>query len=97
MEKFGQNGNFCENVSEITSIDPSILYTRLIRRSGRRGLEPIPAIIGREAGYTLNRLPVHHRATQRQMRQTTCFRIITKKTFLHINKKFFLDDPANLL
>ena len=31
------------------------------------GLEPIPAVIGREAGYTLDRSPVHHRAT----RQTT--------------------------
>ena len=30
------------------------------------GLEPIPAVIGREAGYTLDRSPVHHRATQRQ-------------------------------
>jgi len=29
-------------------------------------LEPIPAAIGREAGYTLDRSPVHHRATQKQ-------------------------------
>ena len=43
---------------------PSIFYTCLFRRSGR--LEPIPAVIGREAGYTLGRSPVHHRATQRQ-------------------------------
>jgi len=35
------------------------------------GLEPIPAVIGREAGYTLDRSPVYHRATQRQTRQTT--------------------------
>ena len=35
------------------------------------GLEPIPVVIGREVGYTLDRSPVHHRATQRQMRQTT--------------------------
>jgi len=26
------------------------------------GLEPIPAVFGREAGYTLDRSPVHHRA-----------------------------------
>jgi len=26
------------------------------------GLEPIPADIGRKAGHTLDRLPVHHRA-----------------------------------
>jgi len=32
------------------------------------GLEPIPAVIGREAGYTLDRSPVHHRAIQRQTR-----------------------------
>jgi len=25
--------------------------------------EPIPAVIGQEAGYTLDRSPVHHRAT----------------------------------
>ena len=35
------------------------------------GLEPVPVVIGREVGYTLERSPVHHRATQRQMRQTT--------------------------
>ena len=38
----------------ITSIHPSIFYTRLIRRSGRGGLEPIPAVMGRKAGYTLD-------------------------------------------
>ena len=38
---------------------------------GIRGLETIPAIIGREAGYTLDRSPVHHSATQRQTRHTT--------------------------
>jgi len=33
----------------------SIFYTRLIRRSGRGGeLEPIPAVIGREVGYTVD-------------------------------------------
>ena len=34
-------------------------------------LEPIPLVIRREAGYTLDSSPVHHRATQRQTRQTT--------------------------
>ena len=33
---------------------------------GHGGLEPIPANFGREAGYTLDRSPVHRRATQRQ-------------------------------
>ena len=43
---------------------PSIHFLyRLIRWSGRGGLEPIPAVIGRKAGYTLDRSPVHHRAT----------------------------------
>ena len=30
------------------------------------GLEPIPAVVRREVGYTLDRSPVHHRARQRQ-------------------------------
>jgi len=30
-------------------------------------LESIPAVIGWEAGYTLDKSPVHHRATQRQL------------------------------
>jgi len=29
---------------------------------GRRGLEIIPAVFGREMGYTMDRPPVHHRA-----------------------------------
>jgi len=38
------------------SIHPSIFYTRLISVSRvARGLEPIPAVIGRKAGYTLDR------------------------------------------
>jgi len=43
-------------------IHPFIFYTRLF--------QPIPAVIGRKVGYTLDRLPVHHRATQRQTRHT---------------------------
>jgi len=40
------------------------------------GLEPIPAVIGREAGYTLDRSPVHHRATQRQTTSRSLLRTI---------------------
>ena len=48
-----------------TKIHPSIFYTRLIRRSGRGGgLEPIPAVIAREAGYTLDRTPVKQKSQQ---------------------------------
>jgi len=45
-------------------ISPSIhfLYRQSVGRVAG-GLEPIPAIIGRKAGYTLDRSPVHHRAT----------------------------------
>jgi len=45
-------------VTSVFYIHPSIFYTRLIQF--RIGLEPIPAVIGREAGYTLDRSPVHH-------------------------------------
>jgi len=38
--------------SSMHSIHPSILYTRLIRRSGGRGVEPIPAVIGCEVRGT---------------------------------------------
>ena len=44
-------------------VHPSIFYTRLIQFRAAGGLEPIPAVIGREARYTLDRSPVHHRAT----------------------------------
>jgi len=52
---------------------PSIhfLYPLNLSVGSWGGLEPIPAAIGREAGYTLDRSSVHHRATQRQTRQTT--------------------------
>jgi len=69
---------------------PAIFYTRLIRRSGRRGLEPIPAVIGRGVGLTLDRLPVHHRATQRQTRQTTAH------THTHTLLRTILKTPINL-
>ena len=48
-----------------------IFYTHLIQFRVTGELEPIPAVIGREAGYILDRLPVHHRATERQTRRTT--------------------------
>jgi len=44
-----------------TSIHPFSITAKSIRQVVG-GLEPIPAVIGQEVGY---RLPVHHRATQR--------------------------------
>ena len=40
---------------------PSIIYNRQ-PLEGQGWLEPIPADFGPEAGYTLGRLLVHHRA-----------------------------------
>ena len=42
-------------------LHPSIFYTRLIHRSGRRGAGAYPSGHGREAGYTLDRLSVNSR------------------------------------
>ena len=42
------------------SIYLSIFYTSLIQFRFVGGLEPIPAAIGREAGYTLERSPVNY-------------------------------------
>ena len=43
---------------------PSIHFLHLLNPiQGPRGLEPIPAVIGQEEGYTLDRSPVHQRAT----------------------------------
>ena len=47
-------------------VHPFIFHTHLIQFSVAVGLEPTSAVTGREAGYTLARSPVHHRATQRQ-------------------------------
>ena len=47
------------------------------------GLESIPAVIGREAGYTLDRSPVHHRDTQ-------------PHTLTLTPKDNFLETPINL-
>jgi len=42
------------------------LSTILIQFRVAGGLKPIPEVIRQEAGFTLDRSPVHHRATQRQ-------------------------------
>ena len=52
-------------------IHPSIFYTCFIQLRVVGGLEPIPAVTGWEAGYTLDRSPGHHRATQRQTTMPT--------------------------
>ena len=59
--------------SELNVFHPSIHFLHPLNPSvgSRGGLKPIQAVIGREAGYTLDRSLVHHRATQRQKRQTT--------------------------
>jgi len=41
---------------------PSIFYTRLIQFRVAGGVEPIPAVIGKKVAYTMDRLPIHHRA-----------------------------------
>ena len=48
----------------ISFIHRSIFYANLIQFRVRGLLEPIPAVIGWEAGYTLDRSPVHHRDTE---------------------------------
>lgn len=40
---------------------------------GGGGLEPIQADIGREAGYTMDRLSVHHRAGFMIFKSSKCF------------------------
>jgi len=64
---------------------PSIFYTRLICRSGRGGAGAYPS--SQEAGYTLDRSPVHHRTTQRQT---------TTHTLTLTPKDNFLESPINL-
>ena len=54
---------------------------------GRRGVEPIPAFTGREAGYTLDRSPVHQRATQRQSIQPSTLTLTPRNN---------LESPINL-
>ena len=50
---------------------PVILLNRLMLSRVVGGLEPIRAALGRKAGYTLGRSPVHHRANTRQKNSTT--------------------------
>jgi len=50
------------------TLHPSVFHTCFIQFRVAGGLEPTPAVTGREAGYSLDRSPVHHRATQRQTR-----------------------------
>ena len=52
-------------------IHTSIFYTCFIQFRVVGGLEPVSAVIRREAWYTLDRSPVHHRAIQRQTRHAT--------------------------
>jgi len=62
----------CEHRSSPDLSGQAVEYTEgLIQFRLAGGPEPFPAVIGREAGYTLDRSPVHHSATQRQTRQTT--------------------------
>ena len=58
--------NVTEGVRKSNPIHPSIHF--LPRVAG--GLEPIPAIFGREAGYTLDRSPVHPNPIQLNSIQT---------------------------
>ena len=53
------------------------------------GLEAIPGVIGREARYSLDRSPIHHRVTQRRTRQTTTHT-------LTLTPKDNLETPINL-
>ena len=64
----------------------TFLYVHL---KGGGGLEAIPAVIRREAGYTLDRSPIHHRATQRQTRQTTTHTLTPKDNFRDTNMHVF--------
>jgi len=61
-----------KNVDLALKIHPFIFYNPLIRRSGHGGAGAYPAVLRREVGNTLDRSPVHHRATQRQT-TTHCY------------------------
>ncbi|MEQ2178911.1 hypothetical protein GOODEAATRI_019074 [Goodea atripinnis] len=49
--------------------NPSIFYTCFFCRELRGSWCLSPAVYGEEVGYTLDRSPVHHRATQRHTGQ----------------------------
>ena len=55
---------------------------------GRGGLEPIPAIYGRETGYTLDWLPVNHRAHKDRQLFTPTIIIIIIIIFIIIDPSF---------
>ena len=55
---------FMMQQNRLSSPVPELLYNKAFHPFSR--LEPISAVIRREAGYTLDRSPVHQRVTQRQ-------------------------------
>jgi len=68
--------------SALYNLSPSIFRTHLIQFRDAARLEFIPAATGQEARYTLDRLPVHHRATKRE---TSCTLTHTPRDNLPIN------------
>ncbi|MEQ2292354.1 hypothetical protein AMECASPLE_022349 [Ameca splendens] len=52
-------------------VNPSIFYISFFRTESRGSWCLSPGVEGQEAGYTLDRSPVHRRATQRHTGQTT--------------------------
>ena len=67
----------------MSTFNPSIhFFIPTFSISGSGGLEPIPAVIRREAGYTLDRAPVHHREK--------------KSCMLTLTPRVNLESPINL-
>lgn len=65
-----------QNLQKMTiTIRPSIhSWNPFYPGQGRRGLEPIPVVTGWEAGFSLDKLRVHHR--DKRYRQTNAFMLI---------------------